>query len=382
MKYGKLKVTIDYGDGFLSEDTYHAWSFVNDGVNVSALTNINSVDHAAQIHYDVDVMVRPQDIFGTANNITFTWIEQPIVINLYIKNGDDLDTFKTPGLYCCASSISSTNVIANCPPMMYTSTFTVEVFPAGKDGQDTFKTPGLYCCASSISSTNVIANCPPMMYTSTFTVEVFPAGKDGQLIQRATRCHKTSQVVAQRVYYANTWGEWETISMNGQKVLWEGARYMTADHTCNLSDTVLNQANGITLVFSSYADNKAVNSNFHFQFVPKHFVKTHPGCGVSVLLSNADFAHVGHKYIYVNNNSVVGHVSNDDQRATPSGITHPGCGVSVLLSNADFAHVGHKYIYVNNNSVVGHVSNDDQRATPSGITIDNKYFVLRYVLGC
>lgn len=290
MKYGQLKVTIDYGDGFLSEETYHAYSFVNEGVNVSALTKLTSVDHAAQIHYDVDVMVRPQDIFGTANNITFTWIEQPTIINLYIKNGDDLDTFKTPGLYCCASSISSTNVIANCPPMMY---------------------------------------------TSTFTVEVFPAGKDGQLIQRATRCHKTSQVVAQRVYYANTWGEWETISMNGQKVLWEGARYMTADHTCNLSDTVLNQANGITLVFSSYADNKAVNSNFHFQFVPKHFVKT-----------------------------------------------HPGCGVSVLLSNADFAHVGHKYIYVNNNSVVGHVSNDDQRATPSGITVDNKYYVLRYVLGC
>lgn len=62
MKYGKLKVTIDYGDGFLSEETYHAYSFVNEGVNVSALTKITSVDHSAQIHYDVDVMVRPQDI--------------------------------------------------------------------------------------------------------------------------------------------------------------------------------------------------------------------------------------------------------------------------------------------------------------------------------
>lgn len=47
MKYGKLKVTADYGDGFVSETIYHAYSFVNEGTQVSALMDTNSVDHAA-----------------------------------------------------------------------------------------------------------------------------------------------------------------------------------------------------------------------------------------------------------------------------------------------------------------------------------------------
>lgn len=291
MKYGQLKVTIDYGDGFLSEDTYHAWSFINDGVNVSALTNINSVDHAAQIHYDVDVMVRPQDIFGTANNITFTWIEQPTVINLYIKNGDDLDTFKTPGMYCRENSASATDVVLNVPDAIH---------------------------------------------TSTFVLEVLPAGKDGQLVQRITRCNKVSQIVCQRCFYADTWGPWYTVSMNDQRILWEGAYYMTAGHDIKLSDKISNMEKGITLVFSSYdaTNKKPHDANFHFFDIPKRFVNDHAGRGVSILLANPGFTVIGHKYLYIHDDHITGHANNGDS------------------------------------------------GTGSGVTYNNKYYVLRYVLGC
>ena len=290
MKYGKLKVTIDYGDGFLSEETYHAYSFVNEGVNVSALTKTTSVDHAAQIHYDVDVMVRPQDIFGTANNITFTWVEQPAVISLYVKNGDDLDKFTEPGVYC--REVSG-------------------------------------------SATDVIANVPDAVHNSTFVLEVLPAGKEGQLVQRITRCNKVSQIVCQRCFYVDTWGAWYTTQMNDQRVLWEGAYYMTAGHDIKLSDKISNMEKGITLVFSSYdaTNKKPHDANFHFFDIPKRFVNDHAGRGVSILLANPGFTAIGHKYLYIHDDHITGHANNGET------------------------------------------------GTGSGVTYNNKYYVLRYVLG-
>ena len=59
---------------------------------------------------------------------------------------------------------------------------------------------------------------------------------------------------------------------------------------------------------------------------------------------------------------------------------HPSLGVSVLLSNSDMAKIGHKYLYVHDDRIVGHASNSDI-GTASGIQHANNHFVLRYVLG-
>lgn len=202
------------------------------------------------------------------------------------------------------------------------------------DDLNNFTDEGVYYRAYSKSSTNTVSNCPDSMYTSTFVLEVFKAGAGGQLVQRATRCHKTAQVVAERVYYSNAWGAWSTVSMNGQKVLWEDVKYMTSGHTATLNDLVSNQVNGITLVFSTYTDGAANNSGFNFKFIPKYFVSAHSGCGVACFLSNVDATLVGHKYLYVHDDKIVGHDLNN--------------------------YVGDR----------------------SGITMNSNRFVLRYVLGC
>lgn len=202
------------------------------------------------------------------------------------------------------------------------------------DDLNNLMSEGVYYRAYSSSSTNTVANCPPSMYTSTFTLEVFKIGADGQILQRATRGHKTSRVTAERVYYQNSWGEWETVVSGGYKVLWSGNYYMTAGHTVNFSDTISNQANGAIFVWSAYENSTAKNFDFNYFFVPKTHVANHNGTGVDMLLSNSDMTKMGHKYLYVHDDKANGHEAN------------------------------------------GNIT------TVSGIEWKNNYYVLRYVLGC
>lgn len=289
MKYGKLKVNVDYGDGFISEAIYHIHSFSEGGVDISAVVDTNSVDHTAQIHYDVDACVNPQKIFGDATNIKYEWVTAPSLTGT-IAHGSNLDDYKTPGIY-------SREVSAN--------------------------------------DSNIVANVPDAVHNSTFVLEVLPAGKDGQLVQRITRCNKVSQIVCQRCFYADAWGTWYTVSMNNQRVLWEGAYYMTAGHDIKLSDKISNMEKGITLVFSSYdaANKRPVDANFHFYDIPKRFVQDHAGRGVDILLTNPSFTAIGHKYLYIHDDHITGHANNGET------------------------------------------------GTGSGVTYNNKYYVLRYVLG-
>lgn len=289
MEYGKLKVTVDYGDGFMSEATYHAYHFADGGVDVSVLSDLNSVDHSAQVHYDVDVMKNPQGIFGTATNVKYEWVEAPKLTGT-IPHGSNLDDYKTPGVYCR-------------------------------------ELPG--------SASNVVTNVPDAVHNSTFVLEVLPAGAEGHIVQRITQCNKVSQIVCQRCFYADAWGDWYTVSMNDQRILWEGAYYMTAGHDIKLSDKISNMEKGITLVFSSYdaTNKKPHDANFHFFDIPKRFVNDHAGRGVSILLANTGFTAIGHKYLYIHDDHITGHANNGET------------------------------------------------GTGSGVTYNNKYYVLRYVLG-
>ena len=169
--------------------------------------------------------------------------------------------------------------------------------------------------------------------TSTFILEVFRAGSGTQIVQRATRCHKASKAVAERTFYGGEWGEWETTYINGKRVLWSGAKYMTANQTVQLSENVSDMPHGIVLVFCGYADGAAQNCDFVEFCVPKHTVETHVGCGHSFVLANSNVTKVGHKYLYINDDQITGHA---------------------------------------NNTVTGEAS---------GITWNSNYFVLRYVLG-
>lgn len=109
-----------------------------------------------------------------------------------------------------------------------------------------------------------------------------------------------------------------------QKILWEGARYMTADHTINLAEAVSAQPNGIVLVFCKYdsASGTAQDNNFNSFFVPRIFVTSHKGYGNAFTMMDINFGQVCHKYLYINDLYISGHANNSATGTGTSGITY------------------------------------------------------------
>lgn len=109
-----------------------------------------------------------------------------------------------------------------------------------------------------------------------------------------------------------------------QKILWEGAMYMTAGHTANLSEAVSEQPNGIVLMFSKYDTSTGTVSenNFNSFFVPKIFVTTHKGYGNAFTMMDINFGQICHKYLYINDTYITGHANNNATGTGTSGITY------------------------------------------------------------
>ena len=109
-----------------------------------------------------------------------------------------------------------------------------------------------------------------------------------------------------------------------QKILWEGTRYMTADHTVNLSEAVSIQPNGIVLVFTKYNATTGVaeENNFNSFFVPKIFITSHKGYGNAFTMMDTNFGQICHKYLYINDTYISGHANNSATGTGTSGITY------------------------------------------------------------
>lgn len=98
------------------------------------------------------------------------------------------------------------------------------------------------------------------------------------------------------------------------KVLWSGGYYMTDTHKITLSENVSAQPNGIVLVWSLYSNGTAENAGFNYIFIPKEHITSFAGCGVSCFLTgyanSTGTSALGFKYVYVNNDSIVGNKNN------------------------------------------------------------------------
>ena len=106
-----------------------------------------------------------------------------------------------------------------------------------------------------------------------------------------------------------------------QKLLWSGAYYMKDGQTITLSDSVLNQMNGIILAFSAFVGGFAQDYDWNYYYIPKWHVLNHQGQGADIPLIAGNFAHLGRKYLYITSNSITGHESNNDS-GTANGITY------------------------------------------------------------
>lgn len=136
--------------------------------------------------------------------------------------------------------------------------------------------------------------------------------------------------------------EIETVDdkISDYKLLWSGNVYPTDEQTCNLSEKVSEQKNGIVLWFSFYDPEGASDKTGWWPY-------------------------------YV-------HKSLLDAKSN-AGAPGSGCCVPVI-SNTTFSVIGTKYIYVFDTYVTGHETNN-QSGTKNGITYDNGQFSLRYIYG-
>ena len=118
-------------------------------------------------------------------------------------------------------------------------------------------------------------------------------------------------------------------SINGypvgtNKVLWSGGYYMTAGQTANLNGTVSSQASGIVLVFSRYdvSAGAPLNQHWSYHFVPKIMVQLHGGEGSIFDLSTSKDSYRASKYLYINDDKIVGNDNNADTGTGATGVKY------------------------------------------------------------
>ena len=119
-------------------------------------------------------------------------------------------------------------------------------------------------------------------------------------------------------------------------ILWSGAWYMNASQTVPLSEKISEQINGIVLIWSAYQNGTAQNYDWIYTFIPK-------------------------------------------RHAIEAESNGKGVNTGVMATN-NFSKIATKYVYVYDTSIVGH-ANNESTGTNNGVTRDNKYWVLRYVMG-
>lgn len=108
----------------------------------------------------------------------------------------------------------------------------------------------------------------------------------------------------------------------GANVLWSGAAAMAAGDSINLKEPVSMQSYGIVLVFSAFVNNVVQDYDFVSHFVPKHQIAKHPGSGACFFLANSNLNTVGHKYLYLHDDTITGNANNWTSGTAGSGITY------------------------------------------------------------
>ena len=170
-------------------------------------------------------------------------------------------------------------------------------------------------------------------YKKTYTFQV--RAQDD--LQRAYGKYITSAEISVNALPVFDWGKDDfnfnvpvtAPSINGypvgtNKVLWSGGYYMTAGQTANLNGTVSSQASGIVLVFSRYdvSAGAPLNQHWSYHFVPKIMVQLHEGEGSIFDLSSSKDSYRASKYLYINDDKIVGNDNNADTGTGATGVKY------------------------------------------------------------
>ena len=104
------------------------------------------------------------------------------------------------------------------------------------------------------------------------------------------------------------------VYFNGKKygannLLWSGAYFANDQQTISLNGKITEQPHGIILAWSLYYEGPA-DSNWNYVFIPKRHVAQHSGQSVTMILTYT--GGLGVKTVYITDESIIGHASNDD----------------------------------------------------------------------
>lgn len=106
---------------------------------------------------------------------------------------------------------------------------------------------------------------------------------------------------------------------SGNKVLWSGHDLMTDSSTIGLSELVSQQPHGIALIFSGVD----ADTSWNIFYVPKLMVSLYNGGAQTFMMANnAGMDKFAAKYLYINDDSITGQVSNDEISTATSGINY------------------------------------------------------------
>lgn len=187
----------------------------------------------------------------------------------------------------------------------------------GQDLNDILE-PGFYAIPTAAISGSLLNK--PYSATSTGSLIVLREGNGVQKAQILHVASKPNGAIYERCYYSGAWGNWKTVYNGGGKILWEGAMYMTAGHKITLPEAISKQPSGIILVFSRY-DSGPLEHNYNSFFVHKAFVAAKPGVGSAFRMNTVNYSMVATKYLYINDESIAGNDSNDDE-GTGNGVSY------------------------------------------------------------
>lgn len=105
-------------------------------------------------------------------------------------------------------------------------------------------------------------------------------------------------------------GTVKTLATKEQNILWQGASYMKANQTADLSQKISEQDNGIVLFFQPYTNEKVENWGYYCKFIPKTALQIGGyGYGWSIIIPSNTYGILATKYLYIKDNQIIG---NDD----------------------------------------------------------------------
>lgn len=295
------------------------WDTLLTGTGLSADTTALITDKIFSIDYQYDLRMVVNDWFGAGQPYTAILASGAVIMD-FRADGLGLGLFKTAERDGVDFGASAKGAVLG----LWEATAAI---PENGDFND-YLQPGVYSVAGN-AVMETLSNRPSdragtLRVSSGLGVKKI-AGAYAYLIQEFHPYHNEDPVYRRHMISnaagAFSPGPWRAITFRGQKVLWEGGKYMTADHQAELSEPVSQQDNGIVLVFSTYQNGAAIDANFNMFFVPKKFVEIMGGYGCAFQMNTVNFSTVAAKYLYIHDDYIAGNENNNLSTTATSGIT-------------------------------------------------------------